>query len=37
MAENIDFQWPLKEACATELETHCGGVQHGRGRAIRCA
>lgn len=37
MAENIDFQWPLKEACAEELEAFCGGVQHGRGRVIRRA
>jgi len=35
MAESIDFQWPLKEACSEEIEEHCGGVPHGRGRVIR--
>lgn len=35
MAENIDFQWPLREACQAELEAHCSGVEHGRGRVIR--
>lgn len=37
MAENIEFQWPLREACAAELEAHCSGVPHGRGRVIRQA
>ncbi|KAL4418908.1 hypothetical protein ABPG77_004061 [Micractinium sp. CCAP 211/92] len=36
MAENIDFNWPLKEACTKEIKKHCGGVEHGRGRVIRC-
>lgn len=35
MAENIDFNWPLKEACTKEIKKHCGGVEHGRGRVIR--
>lgn len=36
MAEDIDFNWPLKEACTKEIKKHCGGVEHGRGRVIRC-
>lgn len=36
MAESIDFQWPMKEACSEEIEEYCGGVPHGRGRVIRC-
>jgi len=35
MAENIDFNWPLKEACKAEIKRYCGGVPHGRGRVIR--
>lgn len=37
MAESIDFQWPMKEACSEEIEEYCGGVPHGRGRVIRRA
>ncbi|KAL4853837.1 Golgi apparatus protein 1 [Chlorella vulgaris] len=36
MAESIDFNWPLKEACSEELKARCSGVPHGQGRAIRC-
>jgi Golgi apparatus protein 1 len=35
MAENIDYNWPLKKACNVEIELHCGGVQHGRARVYR--
>ena len=35
MAENIDYNWPLKKACYVEIERHCGGVQHGRARVYR--
>lgn len=35
MAESIEFQWPLREACTRELDAHCAGVPHGRGRVIR--
>jgi len=36
MAEDIDFQYPLKRACAAELKTLCTKVQKGHARLIRC-
>eukprot|EP00197_Chlamydomonas_leiostraca_P010927 CAMPEP_0202884756 /NCGR_PEP_ID=MMETSP1391-20130828/41312_1 /ASSEMBLY_ACC=CAM_ASM_000867 /TAXON_ID=1034604 /ORGANISM="Chlamydomonas leiostraca, Strain SAG 11-49" /LENGTH=982 /DNA_ID=CAMNT_0049567983 /DNA_START=167 /DNA_END=3115 /DNA_ORIENTATION=+ len=35
-SENIDFQYPMKEACQTELNKYCKDVPHGNARAIRC-
>uniref|UniRef100_A0A061QLM5 Golgi apparatus protein 1 n=1 Tax=Tetraselmis sp. GSL018 TaxID=582737 RepID=A0A061QLM5_9CHLO len=36
MSENIDFQYPLKKACKSELQEFCGDVPHGHARAIKC-
>lgn len=36
MAEDIDFQVPLQEACSEELTQMCKKQQEGRGRIIRC-
>ena len=35
MAEDIDFKYPLKRACSSELSTHCEGIPHGDARLIR--
>lgn len=35
-SENIDFQYPMKQACAKEMERFCDVVPHGGGRVIRC-
>jgi Golgi apparatus protein 1 len=35
-SENIDFQYPMKQACAQEIERFCDVVPHGGGRVIRC-
>ncbi|GFH23194.1 uncharacterized protein HaLaN_20773, partial [Haematococcus lacustris] len=35
-SENIDFQYPMKEACRSELTKFCKDVPHGNARAIRC-
>jgi Golgi apparatus protein 1 len=35
-SENIDFQFPMKKACAKELQAYCSKVPHGNARAIRC-
>jgi hypothetical protein len=35
-SENIDFQYPMKQACAKEVEQFCDVVPHGGGRVIRC-
>ncbi|GFR46876.1 hypothetical protein Agub_g8517 [Astrephomene gubernaculifera] len=35
-SENIDFQFPMKMACAKELQLYCKDVPHGEARAIRC-
>lgn len=32
---NIDFQYPMKEACKMELDLYCKDVPHGQARAIR--
>ncbi|KAG2445817.1 hypothetical protein HXX76_000421 [Chlamydomonas incerta] len=35
-SENIDFQYPMRVACAKELKLFCKDVPHGEARAIRC-
>jgi Golgi apparatus protein 1 len=35
LAESVDFNWPLKRACARELQRFCKGVPRAHGRAIR--
>jgi hypothetical protein len=35
-SENIDFQWPMKQACTKEIERFCRDVPHGSARVIRC-
>ena len=35
-SENIDFQYPMKTACAKEMERFCKDVPHGNSRVIRC-
>jgi hypothetical protein len=35
-SENIDFQYPMKKACAEEIEAFCPKVPHGNARVIRC-
>jgi|UniRef100_A0A7S1X9L8 Golgi apparatus protein 1 len=36
MSENIDFQYPLKKNCKSELKRYCDGIPHGHARAIKC-
>jgi golgi apparatus protein 1 len=36
LAEDIDFQYPLRAACAEELTTICKHAKKGRGRLVRC-
>ena len=36
LAEDIDFQYPLKTHCAVEIKELCGKVKHGHARVIRC-
>lgn len=36
MAEDIDFKYPMKKACAYEIATFCKDVPHGHARVIRC-
>jgi Golgi apparatus protein 1 len=36
IAEDIDFQYPLKTQCAAELKTLCKDVKPGHAREIRC-
>eukprot|EP00899_Mesostigma_viride_P022799 jgi/Mesvir1/3703/Mv14989-RA.1 len=36
MAEDIDFQFPMKQACQKEIGTFCKGVPHGHARVIAC-
>eukprot|EP00879_Flechtneria_rotunda_P002629 GHRR01002831.1.p1 GENE.GHRR01002831.1~~GHRR01002831.1.p1 ORF type:complete len:772 (+),score=213.92 GHRR01002831.1:193-2316(+) len=35
-SENIDFQYPMKQACTKEIERYCKDVPHGNARVIRC-
>jgi Cysteine rich repeat len=36
MAEDIDFKYPMKKACAWEMGRFCKGVPHGHARVMRC-
>ena len=36
MAEDIDFKYPLKQACAAEMGAFCKEVPHGHARIVRC-
>ena len=36
MAEDIDFKYPMRRACAWEVATCCGGAAHGHARVIGC-
>lgn len=33
--ENIDFQYPMKQACTEEIQTFCKDIPHGNARVIR--
>eukprot|EP00878_Enallax_costatus_P015261 GHUV01015979.1.p1 GENE.GHUV01015979.1~~GHUV01015979.1.p1 ORF type:complete len:801 (+),score=251.73 GHUV01015979.1:135-2405(+) len=35
-SENIDFQFPMKQACLQEIEMYCKDIPHGNARVIRC-
>lgn len=35
-SENIDFQYPMKQACMREIDRFCKDVPHGQARVIRC-
>eukprot|EP00775_Hariotina_reticulata_P012795 gene12795-12923_t len=35
-SENIDFQYPMKQACLKEIDKFCSNVPHGNARVIRC-
>ena len=36
MAEDIDFKYPMKRSCTSEIKTFCPGIEHGSARVIRC-
>lgn len=36
LAEDIDFQFPMQQACAREIKSMCSKVKHGHARVIRC-
>ncbi len=36
MAEDIDFKYPMKRSCTSEIKTFCAGIEHGSARVIRC-
>lgn len=36
MAEDIDFKYPVKRACTSEITKLCKDVQHGHALVIRC-
>ena len=36
MAENIDFQFPMKKSCGADIVRFCKDVQHGHAKTIRC-
>ena len=36
IAEDIDFQYPMQQACAQEIKAMCGNVKSGYARVIRC-
>jgi len=35
-SQNIDFQFPMKQACAKEIKLYCKDIPHGEARVIRC-
>lgn len=36
MAEDIDFKYPTRRACAWEISNFCKDVPHGHARVMRC-
>lgn len=36
MAEDIDFKYPMKRSCTSEIKQFCPGIEHGSARIIRC-
>ena len=36
MAEDIDFKYPMKRACTSEIGKFCAGIPHGHANIIRC-
>jgi len=36
LSEDIDFQYPMKKACTSEISKFCDGVEHGQARVIGC-
>lgn len=36
MAEDIDFKYPMKRACAWEINSFCKDIPNGHARVIRC-
>ncbi|KAG2435442.1 hypothetical protein HYH02_011942 [Chlamydomonas schloesseri] len=36
MAEDIDFKFPMKRACAWEISSFCKEIPHGHARIVRC-
>jgi Golgi apparatus protein 1 len=36
MAENIDFQFPMKQACGADIQRFCKTVEAGHAKVIRC-
>jgi Golgi apparatus protein 1 len=36
MAEDIDFKYPMRRACAWEMATFCGAIPRGHARVVRC-
>jgi len=36
MAEDIDFKFPMKLACSSEVSQFCADVPHGHAHVIRC-
>lgn len=36
MAEDIDFKYPTRKACAWEISNFCSNVPHGHARVMRC-
>ena len=36
MAEDIDFKYPMKQACSAEILQFCGDIPRGHAHVIRC-
>ncbi|CAI7856614.1 unnamed protein product [Closterium sp. NIES-53] len=36
MAEDIDFKFPMKRACASELQKFCKDIPHGHAARVKC-